>query len=541
MGDAGMTLRRRLLPIFSGLLLAAAGFIVACSTDVASEVEDDADPTVPSRKDGGAKADAKAPEDAGNDKGDGGGKGSTKPDAGAPKDDDAGPGPSDAGGGDSGNTGTQDAAIPPVEVDAGPTTSLFFRGDFATDNTQELGVSQIPDFSTSVSVGKKLSLGKQVMAFDVTPDHSKVVVAADLTVTGRFDLVVANRDGSSPTTLVALPADADVTEVSISPDGTKVAYVADADLDGAADAYVVSIDGGTPRKVSPERAIANDTALRVSTFSWSPDSKYIAVVADFTVDKKNEVFVTDTTVAQAPVPVLAEAAIPALGTRSSVGANTSLRPFWASGGKVCFKGDMGVTAPNFRLFCVHPDGSGFGELPNLPAAPALIGNYGISPDGATLAFSADSVAQPGAYEIFTMPSDGSLPPTLITSGTLTAATGTNRGPNFTLPLLFSPDATLIAFVGDLAVDNRNELYVVPVAGGGEMRVAVVGPDGDANRDVQAFAWSPHSTALAFIGDHAADNDFELFFVPSVTMMDQTPVLVRGVPKSGDIADLVWRP
>lgn len=46
---------------------------------------------------------------------------------------------------------------------------------------------------------------------------------------------------------------------------------------------------------------------------------------------------------------------------------------------------------------------------------------------------------------------------------------------------------------------------------------------------------------AFIADHCANNDFELFRVLNVTAADQTPSLVRGVVASGDLFDLDWRP
>lgn len=113
---------------------------------------------------------------------------------------------------------------------------------------------------------------------------------------------------------------------------------------------------------------------------------------------------------------------------------------------------------------------------------------------------------------------------------------------FGVPLKFSPDGTKIGFIADILVDNKNELYVVAADGATpEKRVTLVGLAADAGRDVQAFTWSPDSTALAFVSDHRADNDFELFRVPNVTTADQAPVLVRGVAASGDVTELAWRP
>jgi hypothetical protein len=54
-------------------------------------------------------------------------------------------------------------------------------------------------------------------------------------------------------------------------------------------------------------------------------------------------------------------------------------------------------------------------------------------------------------------------------------------------------------------------------------------------------WSPDSLALAFVADHRANNDFEVFRIPNVTTADQAPVLVHGVVVSGDVTALAWRP
>lgn len=525
-----MALRRRLFALASGAALSGATLVIACSTDTAPPSDELPDSAIPARRDAstsradGGEADADAPADSGTD--------GAKSDAGKSDAGKSDGGPTDSGAVDS---GPNDAA-----VDAGPTTSLFLRGDFATNDKQALGVALVP-LGASTPVVQTFAIGTQVQAFDVTPDGTKIVVAADLTVTGRYDLVVANRDGSSPATLATMPATGAVSEIVISPDGTKVAYLADAELDGAPDAYVVAVTGGTPAKVSPPRAAAS-TALRASTIAWSRDSKFIAVAGDFTTDKRNELVVTDTTAAPvSPAAVLAAADVPAPGVRPSTGVSVGLRPIWTAGGKVCFKADLAVATATYRLYCSSPNGADFAELANQPAAPALLGTYGISPDGAAIALSADSAEHPGAYEIFKMPADGSSAATRISSGALTAAANTNRGPALSANLLFSPDGSMLAYAADQLVDNRFEPYVLPLAGGTERRVAIVGTAGDPERNVQAVAWAPDSSSIAFVADHRANNDFEVFRVLGVTTADQAPVLVRGVPASGDVAEILWRP
>jgi Tol biopolymer transport system component len=425
-------------------------------------------------------------------------------------------------------------------VDAGPTTRLFFLGDYAVNNTAGLGRALVP---LGASVPLSGVIAAKASAFAVTPDGTKVVFASDATVAGRFDLWIANADGTAAAARVALPnATGAVTDLAISPNGTSIAYIADAEVEGESNVYVVTLAGATPPVLMSPRTVAGDT-LDAQSIGWSRDSVYLAMSGDFTVDKKNELYVVDTTSAvPVPVVVLAESSLPAPVGTGTIGISTALSPIWTDGAKVCVKADIVGTPATFRFFCANADGSAFATPASFPALPAQLGSYGISPDGATLAFTADSAAVPGAYEIYKAPSDDSAAAVRVTSGTFTAVALTSRGPSFTIPLRYSPDGTKIGFVGDVLVDNRFELYVVAADGATpEKRVAVVGPAGDANRDVQAFAWSPDSLTVAFIGDHRADNDFELFRVLNVTTADQVPLLVRGVVASGDITDLDWRP
>lgn len=503
--------RRLVLPLAIALFSSITALVACGGSDSDSPLttNDDAGGSTPTGSSGStgtkdAGKDSSSTKDAGKDTG----KGDTEDDAG----DDAG---DDEGG-----------------TSPGTTSSLFLRGDFVTDNVAQLGVAKMG----ATPAVTPFAIGKQVNAFAVTPDHTKIVAASDVAVVGRFDLVVANTDGSNVTALVSMPADAKVLDVAVSPDGTHVAYIAE--IGGLADAYVVSITGGAPVKVSPDRpgAAAMPANLRTITLSWSRDSKGLALVGDMAVDKRNDVFVADLSTATPSTSVVfASTATPAT---TVIGANSALRPVWTSGGKVCFKGNKAEQpSDTYQLFCAAKDGTA-SVMAHFPAAPVQLGSFGISPDGTKLAFSADSAAHVNAYEVFMMPADDSAAPTRVTAGNLTTAT---RGPSFNIPLGFSPDGTTIAFVGDNITDDRYELFVVPVAGGTEKRVAVLGTDADATRDIQTFAWSPDSKTLAFVGDHRMDNAFELFSVPNVTTADQVPTLIQGVPTSGDVFDLDWRP
>lgn len=438
--------------------------------------------------------------------------------------------------------GGLDATVDADAGDAGPTTRLFYLGDYAVNNAPSIGRALVPMGAAAPATS---TIATKAGVYAVTPDGTKIVFSADVTLAGRDDLYVANADGTSPTLLVTMArAGTSVTDILVSPDGMTVAFVADIDSAGQSDVYVVPLAGGAaPVRVSPARAAA-DAALDAQSIAWSRDSKTLAMAGDFTTDKKNELWVVDVGAATpAPVVALAAADIPLAATGTS-GVSTSLRPAWTAAGKVCVKADLVGTPHTYRLYCAGANGAAFGEPTHFPAAPAQLGTYGLSPDGLTLAFAADSSAAPGAYEIYTMPAADSAAPARVTSGTIAAAAGTSRGPSFFLPLVFSPNGATIGFVGDLATDEKFELYVVVAAGGvTEKRITLVGAANDDTRDVTAFAWSPDSRAIAFVGDHRKDNDFELFRTLDVTTADQAPQLVQGVVIGGDVdpANVDWRP
>jgi Tol biopolymer transport system component len=419
---------------------------------------------------------------------------------------------------------TDDGGTPPSS------SSLWFQGDFLTNNIDQLG------FSSSALGKVTTALGNQIKSFDVTPDGQHVVVAADAAMTGRFDLYIANPDGTGSTQLVQMMnATANVRDIKISPDGTKVAFIGDYLTAGLNDVWLVPYTTTgtpvTPTKISPARMTANDNTLQPGQIAWSRDSKFVSISGDYHINNKNELFITDTT-AGSPTPVTAISTT-TIGTATGVQTNQA-PPVWTSGGRLLFKATlMGDAAP--KLYGSDSNGTNVAVLGNFPAPPVQLGTFGMSPNGATIAIAVDSVAAANAYEVYVMPSDGSAAPTLRSSGTLPAPAAGSRGPDFFQPLYWSPDGNKIAYAADILVDNRFETYVTNASGAtGETHLAIVGTAGDAARDVNMIAWAPDSSTLAILADHRADNDFEVFTLADVTTADQTPTLLQGVPPAGGV-------
>ena len=390
-----------------------------------------------------------------------------------------------------------------------------------------------------------MPLTGKVGTFAVAPNGQKVAVAIDPTVAGRFDLWVMNADGSGALQLAAMPAFispavSGVTGIRFSPDGQKIAFLADQTYDNARDVYVVPVTGGLPVKVSPARPAGSEanTALGPNEFVWSRDSAKLAITGDFEVDRVLQLYLVDAVSPGVPLVVLSSAQVgPAPAGTSLTGANGSLE--WTAAGRLLFKAKLAADT-GFHLYGVDGTGANLAVLPNFPASPAQLGAFGLSPDGATLAFSADTLVT-NAYEVYKMPATGASSPLLLTLGTL-VPTGTGAmGPIFYKPLKWSPDGLKIAFIADTAVDNQNEPYVVPASGGGEVRLVVIGGATSLNQDCEDLFWSPDSTQLAFYADHRVNNDGEAFVVPNVTTPLQTPTLVQGVVTGGDVFGMDWTP
>lgn len=426
------------------------------------------------------------------------------------------------GGQDGGEDGGQDSGF--GTVDAGPYDSqIWFRGDYATNGTNQLG-KQVQPSGISVT----FPLPGTVNAFAISPDGTKVALAVDAEQPGRFDLWLMNSDGSQAVKLFSSYSWSSVSLIRFSPDGQKIAFEADLDVDGVRDIYFLPVSGGSPVRLSPARP-AQDPLLQPSLMAWSRDSRYLAISGDFELDRALQLYVSDTNQATpAPVTVVSGAMTgsPPDGGTSTVGVTGGLA--WAAQERLLFKTRLPADNGLFRLYSVSPPFTSPALLPNSPSGTAQPGAFGVSPDGNTLAFSADT-ALATAYEVFVMPVDGSAAPVRVTSGTVAAG----REPNHFSPLRFSPDGLKLAFTADYAANAIYEPYVVSTAGGGQLRLLTL----TGSQDIDELDWSPDSTELIILGDFRVNNDGEVGRVSAST--PGTPSLVQGVPDGGDVFDLAW--
>lgn len=229
----------------------------------------------------------------------------------------------------------------------------------------------------------------------------KIAYVSNESLVARFDLHIANADGSSSTVLVQGTVGIDITAVSISPDGTKVAYVQNGVGQGF-DLRVVPAAGGASKLLSPARPSGAPAPTELSVFpdvEWSADSKFVAFSGDLTDEGFDEGFVVDTDAATpAAVTVLPRSEI---GTQTSGTQGIRGKLLFDADNNIYFCARLTTDVDTFTLFKATTAGTK--ETFDLPArsdnSTPDVGAFGISPDGSTIVFSSDSPTK-DAYNLF---------------------------------------------------------------------------------------------------------------------------------------------
>lgn len=156
-------------------------------------------------------------------------------------------------------------------------------------------------------------------------------------------------------------------------------------------------------------------------------------------------------------------------------------------------------------------------LPDFARQPS----FKISPDSTTVAFVTDS-DEDEVFELYTVSITGTTPvkisPPLVVGGDV-------NGNRFE----FTPDGQSIIYIADQEVDERAELYFVPIGGGTptKLNAPLVG-----GGNVQSFLIDDDSDRVVYLADGVTNEVIELFSVPiaggSAVKLNQALVTGGGV-------------
>jgi Tol biopolymer transport system component len=417
---------------------------------------------------------------------------------------------------------------------------LWVVGDSVTNDKQQLITFVDGDaapivatpFPATGQLPTQPALGN-LKTFDVAANGSKIAYLADSTVAGRFDLFVANPDGSNPVSVAVSGVNSRITYPVMSPDGSKVAFLHDPEMTGMEDLYVAPTTAAAAIvKLSPTRTTPSVDLSVFRSFVWSPDSKYVAYSARLTEAGYDEAVIVDTTVAT-PVSVKI---IPRADIAINGNGAQGVRGFAAfdAAGHVYFRARL-ETGGQFKLYQSKLDGTERTVVIVAPArGDASVANIGsFVTDGNTLVVSADAPTL-DQYNLYKFNLGGAAAPVLLTAG---AVTQPNTEPAFLAPLLLSPDKSKVAFLADYVGQAIVEPYVSALDGSGTKRLTV---STLAGTDADTVAWSGDSTSVYATMDIAVSNEVRLIKL-NASMSDQAAVTLLTPPTNGDVSQVFAAP
>ena len=447
---------------------------------------------------------------------------------------DAAGGATDAGLTDAGLTdaGLDAALEPDAAVPTGSQRALWF-GDFTEDGVDEVRLYDAAVLSSLSIAG--VTIVDDIQTLAVSPDGTRLAIALEHDG-GNQTLYVVNIDSSgTPTTILAAgDAFGEFNQIAWSPDGATLAYVSDVALNGNKLAYVAPADGSAaPSLVSLDTA---DGDLDIQSVAWAGNT-HVIYRGDPITNGVDNIYSSDVSLSPAvPVPLIPEAAV-------SAGNDAAETPAFA-GGKVYFKSSHEGTIRGYR---VDLDGANLEVIPALAAltnddGDAQFGTFAISPDGTSIAFSADSPVT-NLYQIYVAELDG----VATVQSNLADANPTPtsvRGPVFEGRITWSADGTMLGVAADWPLlagdlDNDAAAFIVPATGpAGGVRIWNVGAPNNSQDVVKTVFTSDSSTFFA-LGDIRSNNNGEAYVTTDLTTADQdtTATLIEDVPANGDVSGL----
>lgn len=454
----------------------------------------------------------------------------------------------DDGGSDGSEDGPSDADDDVAEAgddaaDAGwLPRPVCYQGDFDTDGLHESGCVMPGPIREVVSGAG--TAGVSIGAAAVSPDGQSLAMAIRQSASTKVSIRLVSIEGTTaPVQLAEAPSlGREVDQMGFSSDGAWLAFIADFDLEGTRSLYTVPASGGILKRVSPNPQAGKEVTGMAWARPKAPDSRWLAFTGDLTTDGIQSLWTVEAgTSVPAPVPVVGD---------SVLGADADVQPdiTWDAARNIIFRSNLGPDG-TWALYRVSADGSVIESVANSaltnPQGPSTIGSYGLSPDGWSVAFSANSPSA-DVFEVWVTNMKSSGPAVRVSAASAVAPTSGLSGPAFQLPIAWSRDGTKLAAVADWRLstsdhDDNFSVFVLPTtapAGGIRLLGAPQSPD----RNVRELKFTDEG-ALVVRGDLVANGDFELFYLSDLTSQDQDPssVLFEETPDQGDVLGIATGP
>lgn len=357
----------------------------------------------------------------------------------------------------------------------------------------------------------------------IDPRGEWVLFVGDVEIAGAEAVYAMRRNGSELHRLSVYGATGSIGGYYFSADGRRVLYLGDLDLDGLQELW----------SVAPSASAASAVKLNVPVVGGGVTLLQVPEVGD-------------------RIAYIAETAggrgvwsVPAAGPSS---ANVRLDPpavgdetlqsllFRPDGAHVVlqFTDNVAFTTRLFTVPVGGPLASAILLAENATGECAAVGGV-FTPDSTRLVYFRFCPPAFSASQIWSVPAAGPAGSAVSLGGSF-ADGGNLQG------LAISPDSQRVVFIADRLVDERVELWSVPVAGPAAAIVRL-NPSLVTNGDVKTgFRISPDSSRVAYIADQVSDERFFPYSVPIAGPSTEAVSLYQGVLLVGaDALDLAFTP
>lgn len=290
-----------------------------------------------------------------------------------------------------------------------------------------------------------------------------------------------------------------VSSYVTSPDGSHLIFGVST-YDGPGGTYVVPADGSlAPASFS--------SAFFAQVFlTSSPRVAYLSTFYNPFVPQPTRLFVRDV---DASTPAVELAAFPAFDLKTTL--DFALSPDQS---RIVFLRDE--EAPDkYELYSVPFSGGAFTKLSDPLDADRDVSKFLLTPDGTRAVYVADRDDN-NVFELYVVPIDGSAAPLelsgpMVAGGDVVSAGGA-QGER---PLVwFTPDSTRVLYAADQELNDRFDLWSVPLDGSAApVRLTQLVTGGDLDLDPGAVRLDAGGTRAVYRADALQDERFELFSVP----------------------------
>lgn len=377
---------------------------------------------------------------------------------------------------------------------------VIYFADAETDNVFELYSVPIDGSSTSVKLNTSFPVGSSGVSevTYISPDSKQVVYIADQDTNDMYELYRVPITGGTPTKLNGpLVADGNVFSFVITPDGSNVIYRADQEINDTYELYRVPINGGDAVKLAS--VLDNDGDIS-NYYLISPDSTYVVYAADREVDDEIELFSVPIT---GGAPEQLNAPLPPGG---DVALDFEISP---DSNRVVYIAEQEVDERE-EIYSVPITGGTPVKLnKNLLANRDVSEDFVISPDSSHVVYFADQDTDE-VKELYSVPLAGPATEGVKLNGPLVAGGEVDRFAE----LQISADSRRVVYRGDQDTDEVYELYSVPLAGpaseGIKLNESLVA---GGEVDLYNYQISADSSYVIYVADQEVDNRDELYRVP----------------------------